>query len=111
MKFKDNKDFIIVFPEGRLDLNTSQVLKKDLIKIVDEERRHLLINFRNIEYLHSSGIRLILILHNRLLEQGNRLMLCEINASVEKIIDFVDLRGIVKMFKNEDETAQFIKSL
>jgi len=111
MKCKNNKEYITVFPKGRLDLNTSQVLEKELIKIVDEEQRHLLMNFRYIEYLQSSGIRLILTLHNRLLDQGNELILCEINASVKKIIEFVDLNGIVNIFRDEDETAEYIQSL
>lgn len=111
MNITDNKEYITVFPETRLDLNASQILEKKLMKIVEEEQRHLLINFRYIDYLHSSGIRLMMTLHNRLLDQGNQLLLCEINDSVKKIIDFVDLHGIVKIFKDEAETGKYIQSL
>ena len=102
---------LIIYPEGRLDLNTSHALSRELLELIDSHKKHLIFSFRNIDYLHSSGIRLIITLRNRLLELDKELILCEINESVKKIIDFVDLSGIVKIFPQENEANNYVSSL
>ncbi len=105
------KNYISVFPEGRLDLNNSQVIEKELMKIIDAERKHLIVNMKNVEYLHSSGIRLLISLRNRLLEYGKYIVICQINDTVLKIIEFVDLQGIIEIFNSEEEAIDHVASL
>ncbi len=103
-------NYVVVYPEGRLDLNTSQLIEKELIRIIDTNEKHLVVNMKNVEYLHSSGIRLLIAMRNRLLDRGKTITICEINETVMKIIEFVDLQGIIHICSSENEAVEYIST-
>jgi anti-anti-sigma factor len=95
---------IIVRPSGRTDFMASGETERSILDTIEKEReRHLLINLENIDYLHSSGIRMILSLKMKLEETGRSLLLSNINGDIRKILEFVDILDLIKVFENEED--------
>ncbi len=74
--------------------------ERSILDTIEKEReRHLLINLENIDYLHSSGIRMILSLKMKLEETGRSLLLSNINGDIRKILEFVDILDLIRYSK------------
>jgi anti-anti-sigma factor len=104
VEIKNLEKLMIVYLKGRMDLVKSNDLERSLFKLINEEKgKHLLLNFEDVDYLHSSGVRMLISLHIRLEEHGAMLMLCCINQAVKKILEFVDIMDMIKIFNSEEE--------
>ena len=52
-------DIMVYRLEGRLDSNTSQGFEEKLFKAISEGRNRIIVDFENLDYLSSSGLRVI----------------------------------------------------
>lgn len=62
MKFsvaRDN-DTVIIKPEGRLDSTTSPAFEEDMGQFLVEPAHNLLIDFDELDYISSAGLRVVL---------------------------------------------------
>ena len=57
---KTEGDKVTVSLEGRLDTNTSPALETELSEILKRGRLHLVLDFSKLEYISSSGLRVLL---------------------------------------------------
>ncbi len=82
IKKENNVLFIAV--SGRLDTVTSAELKEKL----DEEgfeNVDIDFDFKEVEYISSAGLRLVLALHKAATESGNKLVIRNVNRVVTEI--------------------------
>ena len=62
----------VLFLKGRFDALGAKELENELIKVITQNLRSLIIDFQQVDYLSSAGIRVILSLHKRLKRKGGR---------------------------------------
>ena len=86
-----NKELEIIV-EGRLDANTSPELDKVLSNISGIDS--LIINLKGLEYMSSSGLRVLLACHKRMPDDKKMII---INAN-EDIKDIFDVTGFSSIF-------------
>ena len=81
-------DRVRVVPVGELDLGTVPIAEEHL-DAAREARRLVVLDLRQVTFLDSSGLRLILILHARARQNGSRFSLIEGDAGVQRIFELV----------------------
>lgn len=87
---------LTLFVEGRLDTITSPELE-EVINSIAEDITELTLDFSNLEYLSSAGLRVILIAQKKMNLQGN-MTVChvnEMNMEVFNITGFDQILHIV----------------
>lgn len=58
---KEEQGVVILAPDGRLDSNSAPTLEQEIGTIgSDEDGHHLLLDFSNVEYISSAGLRVVL---------------------------------------------------
>ncbi|MBW1749831.1 MAG: STAS domain-containing protein [Deltaproteobacteria bacterium] len=58
---REEKGIVILQPAGRLDSNTALVLEQEINSVgAGNDGHHLLVDFRNVEYISSAGLRVVL---------------------------------------------------
>ena len=93
-----------------MDLTVSNELERALFEILKKEPgKHLLLNFEHLDYLHSSGVRMLISLQVKLNESGCHLALCNINEEVRKILEFVDIIDMIDIYNSEEEALNYYK--
>ena len=90
-KHKDNYELTISI-EGRLDTNTSPELEKELDNL--DEIKKLIFDFEKLEYISSSGLRLILICQKKMNNQGN-MIIKNVNDSIKEIFEITGFSNIL----------------
>ena len=62
MKFDKNRHNLIIFPKGRIDSSTAPNFEKEIFNIVEKnpDSKKLILDFSNVNYISSAGLRVIL---------------------------------------------------
>lgn len=89
---------VAVAAKGRLDSTTSPDLEKHLLGLVDGGARRLVVDLKDIEYVSSAGLRVLLLLAKRLKVAPGDLVLCGLSPAVRQVFD---LAGFVPLFRLE----------
>jgi anti-anti-sigma factor len=101
------KDSIAVMNlEGNLDTNTSPDAQKSLDELFDSGTLKILINFTKVDFVSSSGLRILLATAKKLKDSNGELRVCSLNEDVEEIFDISGFNTIINVYATEDEAMQ-----
>ena len=92
---KTKKNYIIAFPSGKIDATNSGDFTDSLLKILDEEK-NLILNFKDINYISSAGLRAVLIVAKHIQNKQGKFILCEMQPH---IFDIFKITGFTQMLK------------
>jgi anti-anti-sigma factor len=88
----------VLAPSGRIDTTTSTRVEECVRRTVDEGARDLVIDFSDVEYISSAGLRVLLVLAKRMRDLQGRLVLCSLPESVRQVFR---LAGFTPLFRIE----------
>ena len=84
----DTRDNISVFNlTGRLDSNTSPELEEVIASQIENGSNSMIINFENLDYISSAGLRVILKTTKDLKRREGKLMLCAMQDYVKEVFE------------------------
>ncbi|MCU0821142.1 MAG: STAS domain-containing protein [Spirochaetes bacterium] len=109
MKLKITKvrGIVIVYLAGRLDVQLSADIEKEIHKTIESEPDcHFLLNLKEISYLSSSGIRIFVSTMRILKEKNKKLKLCEMDNNAKKIFEIVELMDLFDIYETEEEAIK-----
>ena len=77
---------ITIFLEGRLDKLSSPVLEEEMNKEL-EKKKDIVIDFKNLEYISSAGLRILIASEKQLKTIGKTLEIINVNDDVMSILN------------------------
>jgi anti-anti-sigma factor len=92
----------IVAPMGRIDTTTSGGLDDALRRLVDDGVRRILVDFAEVDYISSAGLRVFLVLAKRMKDEQGQLVLCGLPQPVRQVFH---LAGFMPLFAIETSRA------
>ncbi len=100
----------VVKVDGSLGIDTLHSAEVDgqLMEVIDDQSKNVIINLEDVPYISSSGLRVFLIIGKKLKSSGGELHFC---CGTEIVQDSFDISGFSKMFKTyktEDEAIQHV---
>ncbi len=87
----------VLRPQGRLDGDSSPELTQQALDMIDKGSRRLLIDFREIYYISSAGLRAALAVAKRMAEAGGRVVICAASADVQQVFDVGGFVSVIEM--------------
>lgn len=99
---RKEKDAWVVSVKGRLDAVTSPELEKELTQIIDAGEKHLIVNFGELDYISSAGLRTILASTKRLKAKEGKLALADLKSVVKEVFDISGFTSIIPIFDSVD---------
>ena len=96
-------DITIIAVEGSLDTNTSKEAGDQLTKLVDEGKLKLLIDLTNLDYISSSGLRILLVTSKKLKSQKGEMRICGLNETVKEVFEISGFTMIFNVFDAIDD--------
>jgi anti-sigma B factor antagonist/stage II sporulation protein AA (anti-sigma F factor antagonist) len=72
--------------KGRLDAITSPKIEKRVFESINNGQHQILLNFAEVDYLSSAGMRMLLATTKKLKSLSGKLVLCSVNPSVMDIL-------------------------
>ncbi|MEE4255433.1 MAG: STAS domain-containing protein [Bacteroidales bacterium] len=93
----------IVQVEGRLDTTNYGELEHHLSSLTENNEYRLLLDLEKLEYISSSGLRILLIFLKKIKAANGRFMLCTLTPEIREIFE---ISGFINIFDiYEDQKA------
>ena len=98
--------FTIIDIAGRINRLKDSIALRSFVKdILDKGAIRIGINLKDVSYLDSGALNVLIYCHNTLSKTGGQLVLIAPNHYVSDVLNVVGLDKIVKIFSSEEEFA------
>ena len=97
---------IILRISGRLDATSSPVLEKQVMALIESGKHLLVMNFENVEYLSSAGMRLLLAATKKLKSQDGKILITNVVENVMEVIKMAGFDHILHLFQTEEDALK-----
>ena len=87
MTEEKSDDVYILKISGRLDSNTSPAFEDKITQIIAAGSKNLIVDFENLEYLSSAGLRVLLKAAKALKPLSGKMVLCSMADYVREIFE------------------------
>ena len=98
---------------GRMDLEGAERVGAFCEKCLGESLetcKCLIVDFQGINYISSSGLRVLVSLLKKIHKDGGQMALCGMNIAVEEVFSFAGLDTVFQIYMTEEEALEALDS-
>jgi stage II sporulation protein AA (anti-sigma F factor antagonist) len=100
---------LIVRPHGELDHHTSDMLRTKIEEAIRRGNvRHLVLSMRDVSFMDSSGLGVIIGRYKQITSLGGKMAVCGANPHVRRLLE---MSGLFKILAIEENESNALSSL
>ena len=104
---EENQDGIKIFRlKGRLDSNTSPELEDKLFQAISDGSKKIIVDFENLDYISSAGLRLVIKVNRAILREDGRLILCAMQNYIRELFKTTEIDSFVPILDTMDDALK-----
>lgn len=104
---EENHGGINIFKlNGRLDSNTSQGFEKKIFQAIDDGSKNMIIDFKDLDYISSAGLRVILKATKALKREEGKMLLCDMQDYVKEVFEIAGFDSFLPIVGTMDDALQ-----
>jgi anti-sigma B factor antagonist len=104
---EENQSGINIYKlSGRLDSNTSQGFEKKIFQAIDDGSKSMIIDFKNLDYISSAGLRVILKATKALRREDGKMMLCDMQDYVKEVFEIAGFDSFLPIVSTMDDALR-----
>lgn len=96
---------------GSLDSNTAPQLQGVIDNEVDSTIQTFVLNFRDLEFLSSAGLRVIFKVKKLMDGRDGKFLLVNLQPQIKKVFDIMKALDGMNVFKSEDEMDEYLTAM
>lgn len=97
---------LILHFKGRLDAVSAPPAEKQIMDIIGAGHSKLVLEFSEVEYLSSAGMRLLLASTKRVRTSGGKLVLCQVGAMAMDVLKMSGFDHVLEIVPNLDDALK-----
>ncbi len=86
--------------KGRLDSSSTPELEQLVLTSLEQGSKNLILDFSDLEYINSAGLRVLVMSHQRLHPLGGQVMVCGVRDYIAEIFDISGYNRVFSMYPN-----------
>ncbi len=95
---------------GKLDTSTSGSAQDKLVQCVKDGETKIILNLKDLEYVSSAGLRVILVISKLLQSNKGEFRLCSPNEIVEEVLQISGFNSLLRIFDTEQDAIDSINT-
>ena len=95
-KVTEEGEISIVHLDGEIDMDVTEKAKEVIMPLI-EAKKEVHLNLKEVQYMDSSGISVLIESHQKAMEVGTTVKLKEISKSVLKVIMMAKLEQVLNL--------------
>ena len=104
LNFDKQDNTLIVYLIGELDHHSAEEVRVKIDDRIDRDNiKKVILNFRNVTSMDSSGIGVVIGRYRKLKNKDGYISVVEVNKRVDKVFALSGLYKIIKKYKNVQE--------
>ncbi|MFB5191197.1 anti-sigma F factor antagonist [Alicyclobacillus fastidiosus] len=101
---------LVISLQGELDHHAVEKMRDDIEEqLAQSDYQGLVMSFRNIDFMDSSGLGLILGRFRSVSQHGGHMALCEVGPSLKKLFEMSGLLKVLPLYEAEEVAVQAVK--
>ena len=104
---KDEKA-VIVSLQGRMDAVTAPELEKKIDGLIEEGLNRFVINLKDLEYISSAGLRVILVIAKKLKTSNGQMLISNLKGVVNEVFEISGFTSILQICETEEDALKQI---
>ena len=105
------KGTVVANLSGRLDSNTYQECQELLTPYLNEGSRVLILDLKNLVYISSAGLRVVLAAQKLLNENGGKLVMVHMQPQIAKVFELADILPETDIFESMESADAYLKAV
>lgn len=102
IEFEQGRKALIIRLKGELDHHTADVVKARMEEAITKEyTNHVVLSLRELTFMDSSGLGVVLGRYKQISAKGGKLAVCDVSPSVYRLFELSGLFKIVSIHDNE----------
>lgn len=97
---------LVLYLSGQLDNSAAQEFASTIARYLDTNERNILINFARLNYLSSSGLRILLGTAQQVDARRGKFVLCSLAPALMQAIELVGFHKILSIYPTEHEALE-----
>jgi len=104
-------NILIIYPRGHLDAHNVAKFEKEIQRAIQSKNYNIIINGRDLNYITSAGMGIIMGYIEEVREKGGDIKLCELNSRVFETFELVGFTTIYDFFEKEEEAISSFQNV
>lgn len=104
---RDIEQGTVIELSGRFDNISAAEVQKKLLNLLQEGKHTLFLDFKNVSYLSSSGMRTLILTTKRAKEVGGFVCIVSVPANIEEVLEMTGALSFIRIYKDL-ETARLM---
>lgn len=96
----------IITISGRMSPEETQELEKKVLEVVDSDEKCLLFDFSELEYINSSGLRVLVMAYQRMKQAKGKVAICSIRDYILEVFEISGYDKIFPIFPNREKALE-----
>lgn len=96
----------VIYVDGDLTTNSSPQVEAEINEILEGTETNVIINVEKVNFIASTGLRIILVLGKRLNKDGLKLIMCSMNDTTKSVFDISGFSKMFPIFETEEEALE-----
>ena len=96
----------VIYPKGHLDAHNVEKFEKEILKQIGGSHFNIVINCKDLNYISSAGMGIIMGYLDEIREKGGDIKLCCVSERVYEIFDLVGFTEIYDFLDNEQSAIE-----
>lgn len=110
VKSRFERGVLIISLQGELDHHGVEQIRDEIESQLEQgQYQGLVMSFRSIDFMDSSGLGLILGRFRSVSQHGGKMVLCEVNASLRRLFEMSGLLKVLAVYETEDTAISAVK--
>jgi anti-anti-sigma factor len=96
---------LVVRPENRIDSSTAAAFEARIAALIAEGPQKVVVDFSNVDYISSAGLRVLLVAAKSAKSQGGALTLCGLRGNVREVMEVSGFDTLLGVHDGVSEAA------
>jgi anti-sigma B factor antagonist len=106
----EKDDFIIIIPEGEIDVTNSTEFKNRILEeFVEKGKSNIIVDMSNVGYMDSSALGTIISLYKNCRMNGGGLAIAGLVDSVRRLFSITALDKVIPIYETIDDAIKHMK--
>lgn len=103
----DVEEVTVLAPAGRVDSSNAKAFESQVLQKIQDGRTRLVMDFAELDYISSAGLRVVLIAGKKVKASGGVLALCGLSPTIR---DVFEISGFISLFPVSETREEAIRA-
>ena len=103
---KREKNICILTPVGRLDVKTSELFRENLLKVIADGTKNIIIDCQRLDYISSGGLRVVLEGAKRVWQMEGKMVLCSLKEYIKEVFEVTQFDEFLPIAETVEEALK-----